>query len=122
MVKLQGSIILANTGTVIADNVASNLPQHNGKVTIITNMTDSTPYHPQVGGTDLNATPVFGVTRNDPVLTGTNPLYDTLTNHPDIGQLTIGAGRRGTLNPGFWNEASVVFPALPNRIVPSCRR
>jgi len=107
-VKLQGSLIFASGGTVTAGNVYDGAANHNGKITFISNMEPSqiTPHAP--GLLPLTASPVFGTTTNNPVLTGTT-VFDADPTHPNIGQLITGAGTQGILKSGFWNEGSVTY-------------
>jgi len=112
MVKLQGSVILASAGEVLANNVASTQSYHNGRVTLISNLRNPSSQRPAVNRVaDPNATPVFGNVRNDDILTGGNS-YDALENHPYIGQLASGAATEGILNTSFWNQGLVSPPGL----------
>ena len=112
MLKLQGSVILtsegATHGRVIADNVFNNMFTRNGRVTLISNLRQPSAHYPLVGGTDPNANPVFGATRNDPILRGLNS-FDALP-HPMIGELVGGVNTEGVLRSGFWNADQVVPP------------
>lgn len=107
MIKLHGSLIFAAGSTISAGNVLDTATDHNGKISFISNMAAShiTPNAP----TSLTPSAVFGTTTNDDILTGPNA-FDSDLNHPNIGELTTGAGTQGILNPSFWNSASVSFP------------
>jgi hypothetical protein len=117
MVKLMGTVILANSGgRVQADNVATNAWQHNGKVTMISNLQNPSAYRPAKAGSDPLATLQYGYTNGAPtldsVLRGTT-IYDTETAHPYIGQIQGGANTAGLLaSTGFWNQGSVSFPGV----------
>lgn len=107
MVKLHGTLILANgvagyNGNIQASNGASAAPQHSGKVTYISNVNPAllTTVKPTPTGS-----PVEASLTNDPLLTGATP-FDSLPNHPYIGELQGAAGTSGVLKSSFYNSGT----------------
>jgi hypothetical protein len=109
MFKAQGSIILPVPSiTVAAHNGVGVGAQFAGKVTGVHNMAPGL-FTPTIAG---NA--VVGETTNDPILTGPS-VFDSLTNHPNIGELQVGSAPEGILLPTFWNSFAL-GPASSERL------
>ncbi len=107
MIKLMGSVVLAENRQVQMLNVATDLPEHNGKFTRISNMSPDAlavhgPTYDKAGGIP---TPVIGETRYDALLTANNPLLGVAT--PKIPQLTGGPAAAGCLSGNYWNKTDV---------------
>jgi hypothetical protein len=107
MLKLHGSIILANPMTVFAVNGPSSpLPQDNGKLTIISNM-NATAIALNRPGTLTPNTIDVGTTEN-PAIQGTTA-FTPATDHPFIPQLQGGPATEGLLTSGYYNQTTVTF-------------
>jgi hypothetical protein len=109
MAKLHGSVILAGTGTVTANGAASANPEHNGKFTIISNMSAAATAanQPVLTNGDTESAAIT----NDPLLTAPAP-YDSGLDIPVIPQLVDGPDSSGILLGSFYND-SLVLPLLP---------
>ncbi len=114
MIKLHGSVVLANGATLLADNGASTAPEHRGRGTLISNM----------GGPSLpNYLPAYNPDRfvvaaikNNPLLTADNSAFGGGANAPLIGQLDGGPAPAGFLQSGYWNKTAVDALALADEI------
>lgn len=127
MLKLHGSVVMANNMTVIAANgPGGSNPANNGKLTIISNMT------PDALNTSLPATPgadppgLPGVltptsidvgTAINNAIRGTTP-FDAVTTHPLIPELVTGPATHGILNPTYFNK-SLVDSLAPIATIPA---
>ncbi|MCP4570806.1 MAG: hypothetical protein GY838_00485 [bacterium] len=124
MVKLQGSVVLANTATFTANGGASVATPHNGMVTLISNMNAAAiaargPVLNTAPGAWPAATPVSGSTTNAALLQGGNAYVNTdaSSNFPFIGQLQDQGGSAalpgtsGYLNPAAWNVGAFTLAA-----------
>ncbi|HPU99213.1 MAG TPA: hypothetical protein PLO53_14825, partial [Candidatus Hydrogenedentes bacterium] len=108
MVKLHGSVVLveqagAQTPTVIAANAASAAPEHNGKFTIISNMTPAAVAANQPQFSNPNV--VKGSATHDAVLKAFNSY--SLTPSPLIPNLVGGPAPNGWCKENYWNQAEV---------------
>ncbi|HOV76057.1 MAG TPA: immunoglobulin domain-containing protein, partial [Candidatus Hydrogenedentes bacterium] len=111
MVKLMGSVIVANSATVAAANGASTAANHSGACTMVSNMTATarTTYKPIMGAGGTNDLPVLGAARHDAVLTRpTNAPYETIgTAYPLLPNLVGGPATYGWCEADYWNKAEV---------------
>lgn len=116
MLKLHGSVVMANGVTVLANNGPGGVAAaNNGKLTIISNMTSdalnvsvptsSTPGPAGKPGTLNPASIEVGVTTN-PDTKGTT-LFDSITTHPLIPQLATGPATSGVLKTDYFNRVLV---------------
>jgi hypothetical protein len=119
MVKLHGSVVLANSGKIGALNAKDFDANHSGKLTMISNMSTGAcdTYQPGLV-TDSAIEPGLYVRNND-LLLAANPI--TGGNSPLIGELTTGVpATSGYLNSGFWNNpglgAATVHTASDNAV------
>ncbi|HOV62189.1 MAG TPA: immunoglobulin domain-containing protein, partial [Candidatus Hydrogenedentes bacterium] len=106
MIKLMGSVILANGRIIEAGNVASSAPEHNGRFTWISNMNMDAimlyrPIFSTAGGQQI----VYGITTNHTLLTAYNSFTASLT--PKIPELQGGPAACGWLNSNYWNRSQV---------------
>ncbi len=101
MAKLQGSVVQASSGTILAGNAAGALASQNGKFTLISNMraADVTSNSPTL----LSPGTVPGDTTNDAVLTGP-AVYNAGTTLPVIPQLVGELDTHGILQSSFYNS------------------
>lgn len=112
MVKLQGTVIIGNTGSVLTSNTGgSAAASRNGRLTMISNMTSGQTTARTPG---TAAFLVKGQTTNAPILQGTTP-YDTRTDHPLIGEMVNGPETHGVMASTFWNQ-SVLLPLASQRL------
>jgi hypothetical protein len=110
MVKLHGSVVLASSGSVIANNGAGLGSNQAGKLTLISNMNADAraQFSPSAVGALTS-----GFNINNALLVGPNS-FDNNQAHPYIGELQGGAATEGILNPVFWNETEVMMAAQGN--------
>jgi hypothetical protein len=115
MVKLHGSVVIANTATVLADNgPTSGTSAVKGKVTFISNMRSAVipTYAPSYDSNKVQ----FGNTTNLSLLTAP-AVYDTSVTLPLIPELEGGPNTGGILKPNFYNQGLVTFSGtLPYEI------
>ena len=106
MVKLQGSVVLAGGATIRAANGASTAPEHQGRFTLISNMSASVAAAnmPSFSPAQL----VSGSTTNSAVLTGNNTAIGGVLNAPLIGELDGGPAPYGLLKTDYWNRNGVL--------------
>ncbi len=102
MLKLQGSVILANSATVIAANAASADASRNGSLSFISNLNAQAAAiaRPSVPAALVTALQV----RNNATLTGTNVLFGGAANSPLLPQLVGGSRVAGWCMVGYWNK------------------
>ncbi len=112
MLKLQGSVVLASSGTVIASNGDNSVGvNRNGRFTLISNM-DAANANAQLPAFTAPAIQ-HGTSLNNAVLTGSSPYLTSggtpLTAVPNIPQLTEGPATSGFLpnTADYYNKASV---------------
>lgn len=104
MVKVHGSVILGEAGTITCDNyTGSTSTSYRGRYTAISNMS-AAAINAQVP--DFSDHFVSGSTRNDDVLTGTS-VYGGGSGFPLIPQLEGGPATAGICATGFWNKNTV---------------
>ncbi len=129
MVKLQGSVIVGSSATFKAIGGASSAAQHNGMLTLISNMqstaADTNAPVLQTSPTEWPfAVPVMGKTENDALLTGSNDSYvpDGGNQFPLLGQLTDAAGTvvlpatSGYLSASAWNINAFFGGSAPSNL------
>ena len=122
MVKLQGSIIIANNLVVTAGGARDADINNNGKVTMISNMNDTliNAYQPN---TSLSTPTLVRGTTTNPAIQGLSIFTDEnrfpnhYYKHPYIPQLLGGPAIEGTLQPPYWNE-SFVNAITPVQVIP----
>jgi hypothetical protein len=111
MIKLHGSVVLADGTTLLAANGASTAPEHQGMFTLVSNMSPEavSAHKPSLSPLEL----VSGATTDNPVLTG-SVAFDAAVDHPLIGELASGApATSGVLKSTFWNQGLVAFTGVP---------
>lgn len=116
MLKLVGSVIQASTATVAANNAGSTQPNHNGSITLLTNMGPAavTAHAPQ-RDTSSGSLPVLGRVRGadysyrpDWFIATTNAPFQTSgTAYPLLPDLQGGFAAHGWCLPDYWNEPYV---------------
>lgn len=122
MVKLHGSIILANNMVITAGGARDADPVNNGKLTIISNMNDDMINAYQPSPALSTPTLVRGSTTN-PAIQGTTAYTDEnrfpnhYYRHPFIPQLLGGPNVEGTLQSPYWNE-NYVNVLAPSAVIP----
>ncbi len=112
MVKLHGSVVLAESLTVVADNrynPGTDNTDYQGKVTIISNMSDTAINdHLPLLSNPSNVDRVHvGVTTNNPVLKADSIYAGAAVQCPLVPELTTGPAVAGLLKPNYWNQAVV---------------
>jgi hypothetical protein len=103
MIKLQGSVIQANGGTLSAENYTTATGNGvKGRLTAISNMGTGAGL-PAFSPDDV----LVGYTDNDPVLLAAAP-YDAGLDIPLLPQITGGTATGGYTEPTYWNAGDVV--------------
>ena len=123
MVKLHGSVVIANNLIVTAGGARDASAENNGKLTLISNMNDTliNAYQPNTGLS--TPTLVRGSTTN-PAIQGISNFTNELRfpnhyyKHPYIPQLLQGPSVEGLLQSPYWNE-SFVNAITPNQVIPA---
>jgi len=122
MVKLHGSIVIANNLVVTAGGARDSDPNNNGKLTVISNMNDDLLNQYQPNTTLSTPTLVRGSTTNPGIygistFTDENRFPNHYYKHPFIPQLLGGPNIEGTLQSPYWNE-SYVSVLAPIAVIP----
>ncbi len=108
MIKLMGSVVLAEGRNVQILHVLDNSPFHNGAFTRYSNMNSEAlaAHAPSFDNPDGKTTPVLAENVYGELITANNPLL--LSPTPKIPQLLGGPSTAGCcLNSGYWNQAVV---------------
>jgi len=111
MVKLHGSVVLANDLTVVAENrydPSTADVNYQGKFTFISNMNaTSVNDNMPLFANPLNSNRVHvGVITNDPVLKAPS-YYDVAIMAPLVPELKTGPAVAGILKTNYWNQTTV---------------
>jgi len=122
MVKLHGSVVIANNLVVTAGGARDASAENNGKVTVISNMNDTLINAYQPHTTLSTPTLVRGSTTNPSIqgisnFTDENRFPNHYYKHPYIPQLIQGPSVEGLLQSPYWNE-SFVNAITPNQVIP----
>nr|HPO17480.1 immunoglobulin domain-containing protein [Candidatus Hydrogenedentota bacterium] len=124
MIKLHGSVILAERMSVTASNFASASTSANGKLTLISNMDDTVLNDKQPSLTTSTSTLVRGRTNYSNIVSSTP--FDNSGAHPLIPNLEGGPSTYGFLHintgdpmPTFYNKATVDGQAPSETLPPS---
>lgn len=119
MLKLQGSVIQANAGSVLANNTGGSADAaRNGKLTLISNMTAAAVSANSPGVTTDGAL-VSGSIAHNPILRAPNPyLTPPGTISPLMPQLAGGVATHGLFNTPSYFNASTVSAATPAQTLP----
>ena len=123
MVKLHGSVVIANNLIVTAGGARDGDPINNGKLTVISNMNDDLLNANQPNTSLSTPTLVRGSTTNPAIqgqcaYTDENRFPNHYFKHPFIPQLLGGPNVEGTLQSPYWNEGYVNVLA-PSGIIPA---
>ena len=106
VVKLQGSVVIANLATVVAANVSGAGANVNGASTLVSNMN---PTWEGTGSPALSVgTTVQGYTNNNVVLTdAANTPYEASPPYPLIPTMQGGPAAYGWCLDPYWNQGTV---------------
>jgi hypothetical protein len=111
MVKLHGSIVIANQMTINAGGAIDGTAVRNGKLSVISNMNSILTDFYEPSKITSTGTLQRGYTTN-PAITGISAFTDdvhfpdTYNKHPFIPQLLNGPSPEGLLSSTYWNQAT----------------